>query len=112
MKADHPHDVIIFAIGKMGGNIYIDDLSCMEQGGSTEMIANGTFDSDNLTNWSVLSWTGQKMSVQEDASTAIESVLCSESAAIKTVYDLQGRRISGQPSKGLYIIEGKKTVIR
>ena len=112
MKADHPHDVIIFAIGKMGGNIYIDDLSCMEQGGSTEMIANGTFDSDNLTNWSVLSWTGQKMSVQEDASTAIESVLSSESAATKTVYDLQGRRISGQPSKGLYIIEGKKTVIR
>ena len=112
MKADHPHDVIIFAIGKMGGNIYIDDLSCMEQGGSTEMIANGTFDSDNLTNWSVLSWTGQKMSVQEDASTAIESVLSSESAATKTVYDLQGRRISGQPSKGLYLIEGKKTVIR
>jgi len=112
MKADHPHDVIIFAIGKMGGNIYIDDLSCMEQGGSTEMIANGTFDSDDLSNWSVLSWTGQKMSVQEDASTAIESVLSSESAATKTVYDLQGRRIKGQPSKGLYIIEGKKTVIR
>ena len=111
MKADHPHDVIIFAIGKMGGNTYIDDLSCQEQGGSEEMIANGTFDSDNLANWSVLSWTGQKMSVEEDATTAIGKMVNRESSS-RPVFDLQGRRVSSQPAKGLYIIGGKKTVVR
>lgn len=111
MKADHPHDVIIFAIGKMGGNTYIDDLSCQEQGGSQEMIANGTFDSDDLANWSVLSWTGQKMSVQEDATTAIGRIVNRESSDCP-VFDLQGRRVNSQPAKGLYIIGGKKTVVR
>lgn len=36
-----PHDVLIFACGQIGGNIYFDDVSCMEEGGTTEMIANG-----------------------------------------------------------------------
>jgi len=30
---------------------------------------------------------------------------------MSTIYDLQGRRVA-QPTKGLYIVNGKKTVIR
>ena len=30
----------------------------------------------------------------------------------ETVYDLQGRKITGHPSHGIYIINGKKNVIR
>lgn len=31
---------------------------------------------------------------------------------VETVYDLQGRRVAGSPQKGIYIKNGKKTVIR
>ena len=33
--AQHPHDVLIFAIGKLGGDVYIDDLSCTKEGDTT-----------------------------------------------------------------------------
>ncbi len=30
----------------------------------------------------------------------------------ESVYDLQGRRINGKPAKGIYIIGGKKFILR
>ena len=42
--------------------------------------------------------------------TAINSLSCPLSD-MSTIYDLQGRRVA-QPTKGLYIVNGKKTVIR
>lgn len=110
--ATYTHDVIIFAIGKMGGNIYLDDLSCMEQGGTEEMIANGTFDSDDLSNWSVLSWTRQTMTVAEDETTDIRTAVNGKSSTAAAIYDLQGRRVKSLPAKGLYIIDGRKTIVR
>ncbi len=109
-NATYPHDVLIFAIGKLGGNVYIDDVSCMERGGSTEMIANGSFDSDDISNWSVLSWTGQTLSVQPDTSTGIH-VTAADSGKEKIWTDLQGRRIA-HPTKGIYIVDGKKVVVK
>ena len=36
-----------------------------------------------------------------------------ESSYIRTgVYDLQGRRVKGTPAAGLYIINGKKTIVK
>jgi len=32
--------------------------------------------------------------------------------AVKAIYDLQGRRLSGKPAKGLYIEDGKKILIK
>ncbi|MCR4583154.1 MAG: sialate O-acetylesterase [Prevotella sp.] len=107
MKADYTHDVLIFAIGKLGGNVYVDDLSCMEEGGSTEMIANGNFESDNISNWSVLSWTGQTMKVEVDATSGIQKITAEKQA--DAIYDLSGRQVKN-PSNGIFIIGGKKVV--
>lgn len=102
--ANFTHDVLIFAIGKLGGNVYVDDVSCMEDGGSVEMIANGNFESDDISNWSVLSWTGQTMKVAEESPTAIRSISADQQSG--AVYDLSGRRVKN-PRKRVYIVDGK-----
>ena len=46
--------------------------------------------------------------------TAIEEVNNegkAENGKVKAIYDLQGRRVNN-PTKGLYIIDGKKTILR
>jgi len=105
--ANYTHDVLIFAIGKLGGNVYVDDVSCMEVGSNVEMIANGNFESDNISNWSVLSWTGQTIKVDEDAATAIERVSADKPTGV--IYDLSGRRVSN-PDRGIYIVDGKTVI--
>ena len=122
--ANYPHDVLIFAIGKLGGNVYIDDVSCMEEGGTQEMISNGNFESDDISNWSVISWAGQTMRVDEDATSGIERIENSEwNKEHSPVYDLSGRRIAnttnegwkmenGNLPKGMYIHNGKKVVVK
>lgn len=107
----YPHDVLIFACGQIGGNIYFDDVSCMEQGGTTEMIANGTFESDNISDWYVLSWTGQTLSVQEDTTAGIE-LLRQTMKTDGNVYNLQGIKVGtandwNTLSHGVYIVNGK-----
>lgn len=104
----HPHDVLIFAVGKLGGRVCFDDLSCMEQGSTIEMVANGTFDSDDISNWSVLSWTGQTLAVDKET-TSIHPIF-TDTTDRQVFYDLEGRRIDN-PTKGLYIIRGKKVMI-
>ena len=47
----------------------------------------------------------------EDESVGISSTLLTPNHSPRTVYDLQGHRVS-QPCKGLYIVNGKKTVLR
>ncbi len=107
--ANFPHDVLIFAIGTLGGKVCFDDVSCVEEGTTAEMIANGSFDSDDISDWSVLSYTGQTLYVQQEA-TAIQQLTTDRPAAEAVYYDLQGRRIA-HPSKGLYIIKGKKVLV-
>ena len=122
--ANYPHDVLIFAIGKLGGNVYIDDVSCMEEGGTQEMISNGNFESDDISNWSVISWAGQTMRVDEDATSGIERIENSEwNKEHSLVYDLSGRRVAtatneewkmenGKLPKGVYIHNGRKMVVK
>jgi hypothetical protein len=109
--AKYPHDVLIFAIGKMGGgNVYLDDVSCIEEGGTTEMITNGNFESDNISNWSILSWAGMSLSVMEDATTGIQYLHTIRNN--HAIYSLQGIKVgtadqwSQQPA-GTYIVNGK-----
>ena len=47
-----------------------------------------------------------------DGLAAIEVVREQQQQDAETVYDLQGRKITGHPSHGIYIINGKKNVIR
>jgi len=110
-SADYPHDVLIFAIGKLGGNVYIDDLSCKEADGTTEMMANGSFESDDISNWSVLGWTNQTMSVEEDNTTSIR-LFSTGLASDDSLYDLQGRRLQKKPAKGIYLFKNKKHISR
>ena len=110
--AQHPHDVLIFAIGKLGGDVYIDDLSCTKEGDTTEMIANGNFESDDLTNWSVLGWTNQKMSVELDNTSGIGSV-STDKVADGMVFDLSGRRVANDRLKpGIYLSNGRKFIVK
>ena len=43
--------------------------------------------------------------------TGIEQITTSTTDGAKVIYDLQGRRVQ-TPSKGLYIVNGKKMIIR
>ena len=111
--AQHPHDVLIFAIGKLGGNVYIDDLSCTKEGDTTEMIANGNFESDDLSNWSVLGWTNQKMSVELDKTSGIHTTSTDAIVPFDGVYDLSGRRVDSDRLKpGIYLTNGRKFIVK
>ena len=110
--AQYPHDVLIFAIGKLGGDVYIDDLSCTRDGDSEEMIANGDFESDDLSNWSVLGWTSQRMSVELDNTSDIHAVCTGKTEAEAQLYDLSGRRVDRAHLKpGMYISNGRKIIV-
>ncbi len=43
---------MIFNTGKFGGKVYIDDVTCKPNGGSTEFVDNGNFNSIDISNWS------------------------------------------------------------
>ena len=58
--------------------------------------------------WGASVWTLEKSDVQVE--TGITEVK-GENGKVKTIYDLTGRKV-GNPTKGIYIINGKKTVIR
>ena len=45
-----------------------------------------------------------------DVETGVEEVK-GENGKVKAIYDLQGRKVDA-PSKGIYIIEGKKVLIK
>ena len=111
--AQHPHDVLIFAIGKLGGDVYIDDLSCTKEGDTTEMVENGNFESDDLSNWSVLGWTNQKMSVELDQTSGIHTVRNDAPVSDGAVYDLSGRRVDSKQLKpGIYLTNGRKFIMK
>ncbi len=115
-KAAHPHDVLIFAIGKLFGNVYFDDVSCVEQGTTTEMVANGSFDSDDISNWSVISWAGQKLFIQQEETTGMKREALRtkrEASSSGEWYTLDGRRLDGAiQQKGLYVVSGRKVVVK
>ena len=58
--------------------------------------------------WGGSVWNFEKSNVQVE--TGIEDVEC-ESDNVKTIYDLQGRKVE-VPSKGIYIVNGNKVLIK
>ena len=50
--------------------------------------------------------------VVPEVATGIESSLTSHPSPLTPVYDLQGRRLNGQPQRGLYIQNGRKVVVK
>lgn len=109
-SASFPNDRLQFVFGKIGGNVYFDDVSCMEKGTTNEMVVNGSFESDDLSKWSVISWGGQSMKIEEIAASGIEDIRV-EMPTNGVIYDLSGRRIdAANAHKGVYIINGKKVI--
>ena len=48
-------------LGACAGEVYFDNVSLVEKGGTENMIANGDFESDDLTGWTVSTWNGSSM---------------------------------------------------
>ena len=118
--AEAPFDKLQFFIGKMSGKVIFDDVSCMEENGDTELIVNGDFEEEGITNWTVLSWAGQTM-IQAEADVddpvsidatpttgiATPTAISADQPAVR--YDLSGRRVDAS-YRGVVIMNGKKTV--
>lgn len=53
-----------------------------------------------------------RCSVRNHGTTGIRPNLVQEQKKTEGIYDMQGRKVNGKPTPGIYIVNGKKTVIR
>ena len=53
-----------------------------------------------------------RCSVRNHGTTGIRPNLVQEQRKTEGIYDMQGRKVNGKPTPGIYIVNGKKTVIR
>ena len=104
-------DKIQFAFGLIGGKVYFDDVSCVEEGTTTEMVINGNFESDDLSKWEVISWNGQKMSIQEYGVTSGIKQISASKPQSNVRYNLAGQVVD-ENYKGLIIQNGQKRLIK
>jgi len=105
--AEFANDKIQFAFGLIGGKVYFDDVSCVEEGTTTEMVINGNFESDDLSKWEVISWNGQKMSIQEYSVTSGIKQITANKPQSNVRYNLAGQVVD-ENYKGLIIQNGQK----
>lgn len=79
--------------------------------GSTPMMAyRGYFDFYDVLPEADTSGTRITMSIDGGEMTGITTGRANTETS--TIYDLQGRRVNGQPKKGFYIINNKKTLVK
>lgn len=60
-KANAAYTFLEIDLGACGGEVYFDNVSLVEKGETTNLIANGDFELDDLTGWSVSTWNGSSM---------------------------------------------------
>ena len=61
---------IQFEFGGMSGKMYFDDVSCIEKGTNKEMVTNGDFENEDLSNWEVVEGE-QTFAIEEEVSNVI-----------------------------------------
>ena len=109
--ASYAIDKLQFAFGLIGGKVYFDDVSCVEEGTTTEMVINGNFESDDLSKWEVISYNGQKMAIQEFETTSGIKQITTNKPQSNVRYNLAGQ-IVDENYKGVIIQNGRKRVNR
>ena len=107
--ANYAIDKIQFAFGLIGGKVYFDDVSCVEEGTTTEMVINGDFESDDLSKWEVIGYNGQKMAIQEFETTSGIKQITSNKPQSDVRYNLAGQAVD-ENYKGIIIQNGRKRV--
>lgn len=107
--ANYAIDKIQFAFGLIGGKVYFDEVSCVEEGTTTEMVINGDFESDDLTKWEVIGYNGQKMAIQELGTTSGIKQITSNKPQSNIRYNLSGQVVD-ENYKGIIIQNGRKLV--
>lgn len=107
--ASYAIDKLQFAFGLIGGKVYFDDVSCVEEGTTTEMVINGNFESDDLSKWEVISYNGQKMAIQEFETTSGIKQITTNKPQSNVRYNLAGQ-IVDENYKGIIIQNGRKCV--
>lgn len=107
--AEFANDKLQFAFGLIGGKVYFDDVSCVEEGTTTEMVINGNFESDGLSKWEVISYNGQKMAIEELGTTSGIKQITSNKPQSNVRYNLAGQAVD-ENYKGIIIQNGRKRV--
>ena len=107
--ASYAIDKLQFAFGLIGGKVYFDDVSCVEEGTTTEMVINGNFESDDLSKWEVIGYNGQKMAIQEFETTSGIKQITTNKPQSNVRYNLAGQ-IVDENYKGIIIQNGRKRV--
>ncbi len=107
--AEFANDKIQFAFGLIGGKVYFDDVSCVEEGTTTEMVINGNFESDDLSKWEVIGYNGQKMAIEELGTTSGIKQITTNKPQSNVRYNLAGQAVD-ENYKGIIIQNGRKRV--
>ncbi len=107
--ANYAIDKIQFAFGLIGGKVYFDDVSCVEEGTTTEMVINGDFESEDLSKWEVIGYNGQKMAIEEFGTTSGIKQITSNKPQSNVRYNLAGQAVD-ENYKGIIIQNGRKRV--
>ena len=107
--ANYAIDKIQFAFGLIGSKVYFDDVSCVEEGNTTEMVINGDFESDDLSKWEVIGYNGQKMAIEEFGTTSGIKQITSNKPQSNVRYNLAGQAVD-ENYKGIIIQNGRKRV--
>ena len=107
--ANYAIDKIQFAFGLIGGKVYFDEVSCVEEGTTTEMVINGDFESDDLSKWEVIGYNGQKMAIEEFGTTSGIKQITSNKPQSNVRYNLAGQAVD-ENYKGIIIQNGRKRV--
>lgn len=78
--------------------------------GSIILMASGAFDAFSGSEGYTANYSNLFRIDATDVETGVEQVK-GENGNVKAIYDLQGRRVDF-PSKGIYIIDGKKVLVK
>ena len=73
-------------------------------------MATGVFDAYSATEGYTGNYSNLFRIGVVDVDTAIDEVKCDD-GNVETIYDLQGRKVE-KPAKGIYIINGKKLLLK